>query len=104
MALTRTTVPLDRYVVIDVYVQNASSIIIAPDADKIKDIKMKDFVVVAVGPACKRGLKEGDFLVVADGFHGVPLNDDLPPDNAHMGRFICNETDIIGKISFGSVE
>ena len=100
--LTRTTVPMGRYVLIDVFVQNTSSIILAPDVDKIQDIKMKDFVVAAVGPDCNRGFKEGDFLVVADGFHGVPVDDTLPDNlHGHIGRFVCNETDLIGKISFG---
>lgn len=101
--LTRTTKPLGRYVLIDVFVRNASKLIIAPDADKIQDIDMKDFVVADVGPDCTRGLKEGDFLVVQGGFGGVPVRDDTLPDNlhGHVGRFLCNETDVIGKISFG---
>ena len=89
MSTKRRTRPIGRNLVIEVVLPE-SKIVLTDGA--IAGIDNKDFVVVAVGEQCTRGLKEGDLIQLADGFRGLPTTD------GRKLHFLCSETDVEGVI------
>lgn len=64
MSTKRITRPLGRNIIIEVVLPE--SIIVMPD--QIQNINDKDFVVVALGPDCTRGIQIGDIVQASDMF------------------------------------